>query len=211
VTGVVAAASLVLSACSGGGGATTSTTTTTVSPAAAAAAAAAAGGCAPFRGVTTKLQSRGPTSSSFLVDATAGVAGCLDRVTFTFDNGGIVDSAGAAPPPGYVVAYRDPAKTPFLDGDPPTAIDLPGSAFLDVTMSPALSTNPLVDGRPQTYTGNLSLEYGDHHHLMVVRKLPDQQQPGHPPSVEWIIGLDQRRPFIVDRASDPPRVTVYIG
>ena len=73
-------------------------------------------------------------------------------------------------------------------------------------MSPALSVDPFVEGAPSTYDGNLSLEYGDHSHLQIVRKLPDAQN-----TVVWVIGLDSVRPFRVDRAADPPRVTVYIG
>lgn len=150
--------------------------------------------------MTTKLESVGPTSPGFLIDATAGAAGCLDQVTFTFDTGSGLNT------PGYVVEYQDPAQDPFRDGDPPEPISLPGDAFLVVTMTPALSTNPLIVGQPQTYMGNLALGYGDHHHLQIVRKLRDGEN-----RVIWVIGLDSRRPFLVDRATDPARITVYIG
>ncbi|MFI5053628.1 MAG: hypothetical protein ACHQDE_04645 [Acidimicrobiia bacterium] len=184
--------------CSGGGDSATSTKPTSQP-------APSTSGCPRFRGVTTKLESVGATSPGFLIDATAGTAGCLDQVTFTFDTG-TADTGTAPGTPGYVVQYRDPAQEPFLDGDPPVPIDVPGQAFLVVTMKPALSTNPLIEGRPQTYTGNLSLAYGDHHHLQIVRKLPDGSN-----TVEWVIGLDGRRPFLVDRAENPARITVYIG
>ena len=39
-----------------------------------------------------------------------------------------------------------------------------------------------------------------------MRKLPDAKN-----TVRWVIGLDGVRPFLVDRAADPPRVTVLIG
>jgi hypothetical protein len=197
VTGLVTAA---LTACSGGGESATAPTTSTTPASTTVAAAPTAGTCAPFRGVTTSLRSSGPTAPAFLIDATAGADGCLDRVTFTFA------PATATEPPGYEVGYRDPAKEPFVDGDPPVPIEVPGAAHLVVTIKPASSTNPLVDGRPQTYTGNLSLDYGDHHHLMIVRKLPDGAD-----TVQWVIGLDSLRPFVVDRATDPPRISVYIG
>jgi hypothetical protein len=199
----IAVVMTALAACSGGGESATSSTTTT--PASTTVAPAPVGTppvCAPFRGVTTSLRSVGPAAPAFLVDATAGVEGCLDRVTFTFAGGA---SAGTEPP-GYVVGYRDATKEPFVDGDPPVPIDVPGVAHLVVTIKPALSTNPGVEGAPQTYTGNLSLEYGDHHHLQIVRKLPDGAD-----TVQWVIGLDGQRPFVVDRATDPPRITVYIG
>jgi hypothetical protein len=58
----------------------------------------------------------------------------------------------------------------------------------------------------RTYTGNLALDYGAHQHLQIVRELPDAQN-----TVVWVIGLDSLRPFRVDRAEDPKRVTVLIG
>lgn len=146
------------------------------------------------------LQSSGPTAPASLIDATAGAQGCLDAVTFTFR------SLGDGTPPGYTVGYRDPAKEPFLDGDPPSPIEVPGNAFLVVRIEPALSIDPFAPDAPHTYTGNLSLEYGDHHHLQIVRELPDGKN-----NIEWVIGLDSVRPFRVDRAEDPTRVTVLIG
>ncbi len=196
-----------LAACSGGSRGSSSGSASPSTARGAAGTAAAAGvtttpppACAPFHGTTSKLQSIGPAVAGLLVDATAGAVGCVDAVTFTFT------SLGDGTPPGYVVQYQDPAKQPFVDGDPPVPISLPGNAFLVVTMQPALSTNPLLPDNPQTYTGNLSLEYGDHNHLQIVRKLPDGNN-----TVSWVIGLDAVRPFIVDRAKDPTTITVYIG
>ena len=75
-----------------------------------------------------------------------------------------------------------------------------------VKISPALSFDPFSADQARTYTGNLSLEYGEHHHLQIVRELPDTAD-----TVVWVIGLDSVRPFRVDRAEDPRRVTVLIG
>ena len=76
---------------------------------------------------------------------------------------------------------------------------MPGDAFLVVKITPALelSTRSSED-KARTYTGNLSFEYGEHHHLQIVRKLPDTAD-----TVVWVIGLDSVRPFRVDRAEDP--------
>jgi hypothetical protein len=204
---------VALPACSSGGdsGAPASTTTTTATKGkgagstpgvAATLAPTPAPTLAPcaFHGSTTKLESIGATSPGFLVDADAQAVGCVDRVTFFFD------TAKGANTPGYVVEYVDPAQHPFVDGDPPTPIDVPGAAFLLVTIKPARSANPLVDGNPPTYTGNTSLAYGEHHHLVIVRKLPDGDN-----TVQWVIGLDEVRPFVVDRAPDPSRIAVSIG
>jgi hypothetical protein len=201
---------LVLTACSGGGsddgsshasGASTTTAGTVPTT-----VAGASDTCPSFRGSITSLTSDGPTAPGFLVDATAEVQGCLDVVTLTFQ------TRGDGTPPGYSVGYRDPAKDPFQDGDPPENIDVPGNAFLVISASPALSHDPSVDGNPSTYPGNLSLEYGDHHHLQIVRELPDGKSlDGKLDTVNWVIGLDSVRPFRVDRAENPPRIMVLIG
>jgi hypothetical protein len=203
--GLVAVAALLcgVAACSGGGSNAASSTSTTARPVTPppSSAAPAPPPCAPFRGVTSELRSGEPRSPGLLTDASAGAAGCLDQVTFTFM------SLGDGTPPGYDVKYKtDLDQHPFMDGDPPAPISLPGSAFLVVTMTPASSTNPLQPDNPQTYLGDISLQYGDHHHLMIVRKLPDTAH-----SVRWVIGLDGTRPFLVDRAAEPTRITVYIG
>ena len=82
---------------------------------------------------------------------------------------------------------------------------MPGNAFLVVKIKPALSSTRSAR-TPATYTGNLSLEYGEHHHLQIVRELPDTGTRSI-----WVIGLDSVRPFRVDRAEDPTGVTVLIG
>jgi hypothetical protein len=205
---VLGVAVLTLAACQGGGADdAASSTTTSVAPTTTAAPAPAPppGTCPGFAGSTTALQSVGPTAPASLTDADAGADGCLDRVTFT------LRSLGDGTPPGYVVGYQDPSKDPFLDGDPPEPISLPGDAFLVVKITPALSIDPFAEGQPATYTGNLALEYGDHHHLQIVRKLPDALN-----TVVWVIGLDSLRPFRVDRSEDPlapgsVRVSVLIG
>jgi len=161
--------------------------------------------CPWFRGSTTQINSTGPTAPGFLIDATAGAQGCLDVVTFT------LRTRGDGTPPGYSVGYRNVQVDPFLDGDPPSPIDVPGSAFLAVTISPALSSDPTADGNPATYLGNLALQYGDHHHLEIVRELPDGKTPDGQDTVNWVIGLDATRPFRVDRAANPPRVMILIG
>jgi hypothetical protein len=210
VSNVVAAglAVLALAACSGGGSDDASSSTTSTPPPTAAPVTTIAGGsdlCPSFHGSITSLVSNGPTAPAFLIDATAGAEGCLDVVTLTFR------TRGDGTAPGYSVAYRDLEKDPLLDGDPPTAIDVPGSAHLVVSVAPAASTDVSVEGNPSTYAGNLSLDYGDHHHLVIVRELPDGKDPFGQETVNWVIGLDSVRPFRVDRAANPPRVRILIG
>lgn len=198
-----------LAACSGGGDDEASSSSTTTVPTTAAPLTTVAGGsdtCPGFHGSTTSITSSGPNAPAFLIDATAGAQGCLDVVTFTFQ------TRGDGTPPGYTVEYQDQSKTPFQDGDPLTAIDVPGTVTLAVHIAPAASADLGVPDNPvQTYTGNLSLDYGDHHHLVIVRELPDGKDPAGQDTVNWVIGLDSLRPFRVDRADNPPRVTILIG
>jgi hypothetical protein len=156
-------------------------------------------GCAPFHGTTAPLSSTGARPPALLVDASAEMVGCLDRVTFEFE------SLGDGTPPGYRVGYRDVAVEPLLDADG-NEISLPGNAFLLVELAPAASVDPRAEDQPQTYLGNLRLSYGDNHHLQIVQKLPDVFG-----TVQWVIGLDGERPFLVDSAAGPARVSVYIG
>lgn len=204
----VVVAVLALTACSGGGSDEASSSTTSTAPPTAAPVTTVPGGsdlCPWFHGSTTSLTSSGPTAPAFLVDATAGARGCLDVVTLTFR------TRGDGTAPGYRVGYRDLSKDPLTDGDPPTAIDVPGRAHLVVTVAPAASTDVSVEGNPSTYSGNLSLAYDDHHHLVIVRELPDGKDAVGQETVNWVIGLDSVRPFRVDRAANPPRVTILIG
>jgi len=195
---------LGLAACSGGGGeAASSSTTVPPTTAAPVTAVGSSDLCPTFQGSTTSIASSGPTAPAFLIDATAGAQGCLDVVTLTFQ------TRGDGTPPGYTVGYRDANAEPFIDGD--TEIDVPGTAHLAVSVAPAASSDASIEDNPQTYAGNLSLDYGDHHHLVIVRELPDGKDAAGQDTVNWVIGLDSLRPFRVDRAANPPRVMILIG
>ncbi|MET0276138.1 MAG: hypothetical protein ABW211_04750 [Acidimicrobiia bacterium] len=194
-------------ACSSGGGgdASSSSTTTSAPPGATAAGASADPTCNGFRGATRSLSSTGERPAALLTAAQAEAVGCLDRVAFTFQ------SLGNGLPPGYSVSYQDLEKEPLKDGDtqlsPP-----PGSAYLVVVITPAASTDTSDPAHPvQTYKGNLRLSYGDVHHLDSVVKQPDVTDDKGVTSVRWVIGLDSMRPFLVDSAMNPTRVSIYIG
>ena len=183
-------------ACGGGGSSASDTTTTT--PAGPTTTAIGQSDCALFHGVTTELKSVGAVAPGFLTDAQAEQVDCLDKVSFFFDS-------TAAVPPGYTVGYQDVTKDPIQDCN--GAITVPGNAFLMVTLKPSASSNPfLPDGQQDTYKGSLRLSYGPVHHLEAVEKLCDGDG-----TVRWVIGLDSVRPFVVDRAIDPVRVSVLVG
>ena len=167
--------------------------------------------CAPtcasrFAGSTAPRTSAGPTATGLLIDATAGGVGCLDRVEFTFRSlgDGTIEGQGLAP--GYTVEYKDDGH--FMDGD--TAISIDGDAWLLVTMKPASSyeINPDPDGQEGPDVPRQSPSCGGrrYNHLQVVRRLEDVQD-----TVQWVISLDEKRPFVVDAARDPTRITIWIG
>ena len=203
---VVCVLLLALTACSGGSSpsarpssATPSSTAAPVASSAPNAGGPADTGCLPFHGASTRSQTSGPRPVGFLTDATAGAAGCLDEVTFFFES----PSNPSGTPPGYTVEYRNP---PFSDGDPPRPVSPDGNAFLAVDIYPASSVDVSTPDHRRTYFGNLLLQYGEHHHLVLVRKFDDALG-----TVRWVIALDGKRPFLVDSAADPTRITVYIG
>jgi hypothetical protein len=188
-----------LAACSeGANGAGGSPSTTALASASASSAPSASAGCPRFHGATVDRTATGPATSAVLVSAAAAGSDCTDEVTFQFQ------SASDAPPPGYTVKYVDPNVQPFLDGDPPRPISVTGRAFLLVQLAPASSDDPSQPG--DGYRGNVSLDLGAAQHVTMVRKLPDANG-----TVVWVIGLDGVRPFAVDAADVPTRVTVLIG
>ncbi|MET0627482.1 MAG: hypothetical protein ABW033_03385 [Acidimicrobiia bacterium] len=182
-------------ACSGGAdeGATPTTTTS------ASSTPAPDPTCTQFRGTDGPLATSGDRPEALLVDAYVEQVGCLDRVTYEFE------SLGDGTPPGYTVGYRDLEQEPLLDAAG-ARISLPASTALVVTFAPARSTDPRAPEAPATYKGNLRLSYGETHHIDVVQKLDDVNG-----TVVWVIGLDSPRPFTVDSATAPTRVSVYIG
>lgn len=193
-----------LAACSGGGSdaARSTSSTTTPGPAGTAPDVSA---CQAFRGAVGPRASTGPAATGLLIDATAGGVGCLDRVEFTFRSLGDNTVAGQGLPPSYTVEYKDDGH--FMDGD--TAISVDGDAWLLVTMKPASSYEINADPNAKkvpTYLGNLLLRWSTHNHLQVVRRLEDVQD-----TVQWVISLDGKRPYVVDAARDPTRITIWIG
>jgi hypothetical protein len=167
--------------------------------------------------------------TEYLTSAVAEPFTCYDKVTFTFDKG---DGPGL--PPAYHVEYR---KKPFGLIDPdgkPTATTTGGfkeaKYVLYVEMTPT-STQDQRTGKHlknPTYAGNLRLLLPKEiKHVVIVewiQTLPESKPPvsttttlaGAVPKpvvqrVVWLIGLDAKRPFTVDYASQPvPHVSVYV-
>jgi hypothetical protein len=132
-----------------------------------------------------------------LTDAYAVAEPCWDKIVFT------LEPTGADMPPGYEIGYE---KGPFTEGDAGQyTVETLGDAFLSLTLTPASQYD--LDGK-QVYKGNLRLTLKDMHHTEIVRKILENDGEN---KVRWLIGLDTKRPFTVDAANKPPRVTVYIA
>lgn len=137
-----------------------------------------------------------PEHLLLLVDAFAVPEDCWDKIVFTFQ------ATGDDMPPGYDIEYREPPFTDPNGGQIATV----GEAFLYLTFKPVSQYDDREGRHKQMYLGNLRLTLTDTHHTQLVSKLTDAEDG----TQSWVIGLDSRRPFTVDAASDPPRVTVYI-
>jgi hypothetical protein len=118
---------------------------------------------------------------------------CTDDVRFEFASGDI------DLPPRYVAEYQ---AGPFIDFNQDVPASPGGTVFLVIRFEQATST---YLGRT-TYRSRESIEPGGMHHLQDVRmvRAPDN-------TVEFVIGLDQKRPFLVDGAPSPPHVLVRIA
>lgn len=145
---------------------------------------------------------RAVSQIAFLTTVDVTEEGCLDVITFEFEEPGV----GTGLPPGYVVEYQ-PGPFTVGEGDEAQEYDIAGSAFLVVTLENASrSIESETSGQRVTYGGPTDFVPGGLNQLqemLLVVDAPDQLQ--------WVIGLDEERPFLVDAAAGPPRVTVKIA
>jgi hypothetical protein len=154
-------------------------------------------GCQFLVARTEKRTIAAPKDLLFLTDAVASPQPCYDKITFTFQ------STGADLPPGYDVEYHKGTVTDGPDKKP--AITL-GNATLLVTFTPAQSDNRTNPNNVQkTYAGLPKLALRHMHHTCIVNHLTDGDG-----TVNWLIGLDEKRPFTVDAYNNPPRVDVLV-
>jgi hypothetical protein len=145
---------------------------------------------------------RGGSQIAFLTAVDVTEEGCLDVIVFEFEEPGV----GAGLPPGYIVEYQ-PGPFTVGEGDDAQEYDIAGSAFLVVTLQNASRTIVSeTPGQQATYGGPTDFVPGGLNQLqemLLVVDAPDQLQ--------WVIGLGEERPFLVDAAARPPRVTVKIA
>jgi hypothetical protein len=208
----VALALVAMAACSGGGDSTGSSAPGSGSKRGTARPSKRTikgPGCQFIVAGTEKRFTQALPDEEFLQAATAEPTTCYDKITFVFDPGD-----GPDLPPGYTVEYR---KAPFgYEGVAnSTAGFKEAKAVLAVEVQPASTTDARNPARPvETYKGNLRLGLQNMEHTVIVEwlsKIVDLTPDDHSDDkVVWLIGLDSKRPFTVDAANQPPRVSVLI-
>lgn len=233
-TSVVVLALVVLSACGGGEAASSSTKNkrdTNTSKKTQKSEKPKDLGCRFIVASTKSRETTPPLVTEFLTSAVAESAPCYDKITFTFDSGG-----GPDVPPGYLVEYR---KKPYLEGVSSSTAGFSEAKYaLYVEMRPVSVEDRRFAGRPRsTYKGNLRLGLKGMQHTVIVEWLskalpalsdreigtnestttlaPDPAfvpVPNDPDysRVVWLIGVDKKRPFTVDAANNPPRISVLV-
>jgi len=144
----------------------------------------------------------------YLNDAYAEPTVCFDKITFVFEVGD-----GPDLPPGYTVEYRKP---PFVEGITTTTEGFKDAkAILYVEMQPTATVDLRFAGSGRTtYRGNQRLGLEGMKHTVIVEWLKDYEDatPDDPldDKVIWVIGLDEKRPFTVDSANQPARVSIIV-
>jgi len=114
---------------------------------------------------------------------------CVDQVTFEFR------TDGRPLPPGYSVEYE---KAPFLDFTSGDEFEPAGEAYLVVRFAKTAVFAPGLPGAPAepTYTGRESIDPSGMNHLQEARIVQ-----GSDGMIQWVIGLDSKRPFNIDGSS----------
>ncbi len=126
----------------------------------------------------------------FLVEARVSkIDDCVDQVTFEFR------SDGRQLPPGYAAEY---AKAPFVDFTSGDEFEPAGDAYLVIRFAKTAVFGPTMPGAaPEpTYTGRESIDPSGMNHLQEARIVQ-----GPEGVIQWVIGLDSKRPFNVDASS----------
>jgi hypothetical protein len=149
------------------------------------------------------------TNLIYMVDAVTEPHVCYDEISFVFDPGDSPDL-----PPGYLVEYRKP---PFVEGINTTTEGFDeAKAYLYVEMQPTSTTDLRFAGSGRrTYRGNLRLGLDKKiQHTVIVEWLDKVEDvtPEDPTDdkIIWVIGLDEKRPFTVDSANQPPRISILV-
>ena len=162
----------------------------------------------------TDARATTPTGTvEYLTNAVATPTACYDKVSFMFDPGDSPDGL----PPAYRVEYREEPFGLEFEGktvNTSTAGCCAGpapdvEAVLFVAFVPASTTDTRNGRSTDTYLGNLRLSLKDMEHVLIVEWIQPESLPPDPTpedqsdnAVIWLIGLDEKRPFTVDFATN---------
>ncbi len=142
--------------------------------------------------VSTPPGDNGPGLTALLRDVRTGRHDAFERVVFEFA-GDVL--------PGYAVQYVSPPFVADPSGEP---VDVAGDAFLAVRMVWA-SGFDLSGDLGQVYTGPTRLTVG----APVVAELV--QTGDFEAVLNWVIGVNGRRPFRVSTLVDPVRLVIDVS
>ena len=120
---------------------------------------------------------------------------CSDRVIFSFRE--------APPGPGYNISY-EPAATAKSEDGSGNPVEVDGSAFLVVRLTPAMGAEIVGEQVQPTYTGPRRLKPEGTSFVREVVKTGDFEA-----MVTWVIGLEEERPFTAN--ASPSELVVELG
>lgn len=143
----------------------------------------------PFSGEPNEAS----TAGSWIADVRSAGHNGYDRVVLEFDGDYV---------PTYRVAYT-PTAGPFRDV-PGDVVPVEGAAFLDVWLQGTSSVDMSADYEP-VYTGPDRIR-SDTAVVTEVVSLEDFEA-----NVHWLIGLDERTPFVVWTTGSPSRLVIDIA
>lgn len=132
-------------------------------------------------------------SPAYLTDARAGAHENFDRFVLEFEGDEV---------PSYRVGYVEP---PITEDGSGRQVDVAGSAFLEVRVSPASGVDLSGEQPRETYTGR------DHITAPGGQVITEAVRTGDfEAMLAWTIGLEERLPFGVTTFSDPARLVVDV-
>ena len=147
--------------------------------------------CQPIPFPDTPVKSPATTTPSLLTKVSELGDKCVDHVVFDF-------VAKGTDLPGYTITY---ANAPFTADGSGAPVDVPGSAFVKVRIAPGYGYD-FVNGKP-TYTESKSIAVSNANHVKSIVQTGDFEGV-----LNWVIGLDSKRPFSVEATATPRRQLV---
>jgi hypothetical protein len=150
--------------------------------------------CPPLPGATTNPTDSVTTSATaLLTDVQLATGDCTDSVSFTF-------TVTGADAPGYHVAYVPGPITQDASGEPVTVA---GGAYLSVRFEPAYGYD--FNTGEDTYTGPDRVSAPGAFFVQEVVQTGDFEAV-----LNWVIGVDQQRPYTVTSTGSGTTRTVTI-